>query len=175
MALLGLRKGDIHIAPHCPEWKVEAERVIVSILEHVGLSMKDIQHVGSTSIVGIPAKPILDFVIGVDDMSKRQELVTRLIEMGYDDRGLGPGSIGHLLVWEVSPLVRTQHLHIVEHDSEHWHHYTDFRDHMNCFEDDRLRLKKLKEAMIQMGVTREEYQSRKSALVEDVWQRIIAQ
>lgn len=175
MAKLGLRKGEIAICGHDPAWISEAEGIRQEILKHAGEQLLDVQHVGSTSIPGLPAKPILDLAIGVADMGDLEGLISRLREMDYVDRGLGPGSVGHLLVFEVASQVRTQHLHLVVHDSEHWLHYVLFRDHLRNDEADRLRLKALKESLMAAKVSRKEYQSAKSVFVEEVWARILDQ
>ena len=172
---LGLRKGEIMVCQHDPEWMVEAERICHKIKKQAGSQLVDIQHVGSTSIPGMPAKPILDFVVGVLDMDDLDGLVSSLVQMGYIDRGLGPGSIGYVLVFEVAEKVRTQHIHIVEHTSEHWLHYIDFRDDMRNNEDDNMRFKELKELLIRSNVNRKEYQSQKSEFVSKIWAKIIAQ
>ena len=61
----GLKKGTVRLVPHQPGWKkifaAEKERLQTA----VGAFVMDIQHIGSTAISSIPAKPIIDIGIGV--------------------------------------------------------------------------------------------------------------
>ncbi len=175
MNILGVRKGDLQLCEHQQSWADEARQICEQIIAHVGQHLVDVQHVGSTSIRDVRAKPILDFAIGVQSMSNIKELIDGLVSMNYIDRGLGPGSIGHLLVYETSPLFRTQHIHIVEHGSNYWLHYVRFRDHMNSNDADRTKLKSFKEQMHQSRADRKRYQSEKARFVEEVWKTISAQ
>jgi len=175
MMRLGLRKGEIEVYQHDPRWLAEAEKICRQILNRAGSFLINIQHVGSTSIPGLPAKPILDFAIGVEDMANLASLISSLSQMGYIDRGLGPGSIGYVLVFEVADKVRSQHIHVVEHGSEHWNHYILFRDYMRNHESDLIKLKELKESLMRDGVSRKQYQSAKSKFVDHIWACIVAQ
>ncbi len=78
MMWLGLRKDEIEIYPHDSRWLAEAEKICRQIHERAGSYLIDIQHVGSTSIPGLPAKPILDFAIGVEDMADLAGLISSL-------------------------------------------------------------------------------------------------
>jgi len=170
---LGLRKGEIRICQHDPAWLLEADQVCGEIRKLAGCYLVDVQHVGSTSVPGLPAKPILDFAIGVDDTEDLGELRSCLTAMGYLDRGLGASSIGHLLVREIEKDVRTQHVHILEHGSEHWFHYTLMRDHLISDDENRARLRDLKQELVRSEVTRAEYQRQKSLLVQELLLRIV--
>ncbi len=97
--MLGLRRHTVRLRPHDPAWADRAREVIGQIAEASGLPEHRIQHVGSTSVPGLPAKPILDIDLGivtVDDI----DIVRRLVHVGFIDRRDGEGGIGRLLVWE---------------------------------------------------------------------------
>ncbi len=79
---------------------------------------------------GLAANPILDIVIGVDHLKSVDSVVNQLVEAGFLDRGLGEGSIGHLVVRASSPDVRIVHVHIVGYDTQDWRNYVDFRDEL---------------------------------------------
>ena len=75
------------LVPYDPSWKdaFEALREVYGDILH-GYET-DIQHVGSTSIPGVPAKPILDIDIIIDDESLLPSLTLRLEQAGYEARG----------------------------------------------------------------------------------------
>ena len=68
--LLGLKRGELLISPYREEWKNLFEIKKKNIEEAIGDYIEDIQHVGSTSIPGMPAKPILDIAIAVKNFEE---------------------------------------------------------------------------------------------------------
>jgi GrpB-like predicted nucleotidyltransferase (UPF0157 family) len=77
------------IEPYNPNWKAEFER-LKKVLETALIELSsniDIQHVGSTAIPGMVAKPILDIDIIIDDKELITAIEQKLIEIGYISRG----------------------------------------------------------------------------------------
>ncbi len=65
--MIGLKRGTVQLCEHEKEWEIEAQNTIARLKEILGDVIKDIQHVGSTSILTIKAKPIIDIALAVDD------------------------------------------------------------------------------------------------------------
>ena len=65
--MIGLKRGTVRLYDHEKEWEIEAQNTISRLREILGDVIKDIQHVGSTSILSIKAKPIIDIALAVDD------------------------------------------------------------------------------------------------------------
>ena len=84
---LGLKRGELHLSPYRDEWPLlfESEKKIIEAA--VGDHVSDIQHVGSTAIVGMPAKPILDIAIAVEEFERTRVCIDPLIALGYTFRG----------------------------------------------------------------------------------------
>ena len=64
--MIGLKRGTVSLCAHEKEWETEAERTISRLKAILGDVILDIQHVGSTSIPAIQAKPIIDIAVAVD-------------------------------------------------------------------------------------------------------------
>lgn len=64
--MIGLKSGTVSLYAHEKEWEMEAERTISRLKAILGDIIRDIQHVGSTSIPAIKAKPIIDIAVAVD-------------------------------------------------------------------------------------------------------------
>ena len=64
--MLGLKRGTVSLCDHCNEWKIEANRIMTQLKDILGDFAVDVQHIGSTSIKNIKAKPIIDIAIGVN-------------------------------------------------------------------------------------------------------------
>ena len=65
--MIGLERGTVKLCEHEKEWEIEARNTIFRLKQILGDVIKDIQHVGSTSIISIKAKPIIDIAVAVDD------------------------------------------------------------------------------------------------------------
>ena len=127
-AVLGLRRGQVRVVEHDRRWSFVYALMALEISTVTGIRADRIQHVGSTSVEGLVAKPILDIALGVDDAESVDGVVRHLVEAGFIDRGVGEGSIGRLMVRESSPDVRIVHVHIVEYGTREWRAYVEFRD-----------------------------------------------
>lgn len=75
------------IEPYNPNWQTEFMELKNYLLENLyGLDL-DIQHIGSTAIPNLPAKPILDIDIIINDKSLLGEVSKRLENIGYNNKG----------------------------------------------------------------------------------------
>jgi len=129
--MLGLKRGTVQLQPHDPQWRVLAEETIRVLYDVFGDRVVDIQHVGSTAIPGIHAKPIIDIAVGMRDMKVVLPLVGVLEQRGFLYRGEDhPGQ--HLFVLGSSER-RTHHIHVAAWNSEAWNHYICFRDYLGTF------------------------------------------
>lgn len=128
--MLGLRKGTVIVAEHEPSWQQEFADEHRLLSQRIGHLVLDIQHVGSTAVPGLSAKPIIDIAIAVRDGGKVRLLRGPLIAMGYLDRGDAGQNGGYLFVKESAPQVRTHHVHVVTESDPQWRHYLLFRDRL---------------------------------------------
>ena len=132
---LGLRRGTVAVQPHDPEWEVTAQQTIAQLREILGDAAVDIQHIGSTSIKNICAKPIIDIVVGVRDFRDILGLNGVLEDNGFIFRGHDvPDQYLYVCGDEDS---RTHHIHTVIYDSEAWNNYINMRDYKQCVCQDR--------------------------------------
>ncbi|PUB11162.1 GrpB protein [Paenisporosarcina sp. OV554] len=72
---LGLTRDEVKLVPYDVEWKSEFDLVKQEIRNHTNIDGDHIQHIGSTAIVGIMAKPILDIVVGIDDIRNVEKII----------------------------------------------------------------------------------------------------
>lgn len=127
--MIGLKRGNVELAEHRIEWSAFFEREKALILDCIGNKILDIQHVGSTAVKGLLAKPIIDIALAEADYSAVQDIADQLVrKAGYMDRGDQGREGGYLLVKECEPEVRTVHLHMVAANDEQWRNYLLFRD-----------------------------------------------
>ena len=135
--MIGLERGTVEVVTYRAAWPdlFEQERRVLQ--QHIGRFVLDIQHVGSTAVPGLDAKPILDMAVAVGSVAAIPGCREPLCSLGYIDRGDGGSDGGYLFVKESAPDVRTHHLHMVSIDDPQWRRYLLFRDLLR--EDAKLR------------------------------------
>jgi GrpB-like predicted nucleotidyltransferase (UPF0157 family) len=144
---IGLKRHTVRVVAHRAEWRVLFERELRALQERIGHLVVDIQHVGSTAVFGLDAKPILDIALAVpttEDVPRLQRPLGE--ELGYVYRG-DAGDGGHLFVKESAPDIRTHHLHVVAVDDPQWREWLLFRDKLRADETLRARYAQLKRAL----------------------------
>ena len=95
----------------------------------VGDYVVAIEHIGSTAICGILAKPIIDIAVGVEKLTDGEKCVVPLENIGYEYRG-EHGIARRFYFVKGEP--RTHHLHLVEKDSDFWRSHLLFRDYLRA-------------------------------------------
>ncbi|WP_199190301.1 GrpB family protein [Cryobacterium sp. N22] len=90
-----------------------------------------IQHIGSTSVPGLAAKPIIDILVTVDDITAEEDYLDALLDAGYELRVREPR---HRLV---RTPARDVHVHLFEHDDPAVDDYLLLRDHLRSDAEDR--------------------------------------
>ena len=125
--LLGLKRGTVVLSPHCDEWHRLFEEEKARILDAIGEHVVAIEHVGSTAICGIVAKPILDLMVGIPTFEYGEKCVQPLERRGYEYKGENGVPMRHFF-GKGSP--RTRHLHMVDVNSDFWKNHLLFRDHL---------------------------------------------
>ncbi len=123
---------SVEVVPHNPQWhelfKTEAEK----IKQALGDNCVDVLHIGSTSIPGLAAKPIIDLIPVVKDITVVDEI--SLMDMGYRPRGelgmmfrrffqkIGPYEKFHVHMWEEGHAEIDKHLlfrqHLINHPGD---------------------------------------------------------
>lgn len=105
----------------------------------------DIQHVGSTAIKGIHAKPIIDIAVGMRDFSLVPDYIPVLESLGIHYRKQDVQE-QHLFVMGEGDI-RTHHIHFVEWNDAAWNNYVNFRDYLNAFPEKALEYDALKQRL----------------------------
>ena len=129
---LGLKRGTVALQPHQAAWEENAQETIKELKAVLGEVAMDIQHIGSTSIRAICAKPIIDLVIGVRDFTEIEAKIGVLEKIGVIFRGQDhPGQL-LFVKGDFEKDTRTHHIHTVIWGGTEWVNYVNFRDYLNA-------------------------------------------
>ena len=130
MTTLGLSRGKVKLLLYQPGWKVLFVREKKRLKRALGDLAVDIQHVGSTSIPQMTAKPIIDINVGVTSLKTTKAIIHKLTKLGYHylpDRGI-PDT--RLFLAHGSDRMRTFYLHLTTYAGEEWNKQLFFRDYL---------------------------------------------
>lgn len=133
--MIGLKRGTVKLCEHEKEWEIEAQNTISRLSKILGNVAKDIQHVGSTSILSIKAKPIIDIAVAVDDFNDILAFEKELKDDGFYYRP--QVELGEQLLfasgsfYEGTGDLQTHFIHVVRTNSMDWINYINFRDYLN--------------------------------------------
>lgn len=122
---LGLESGTVRVVPYDPAWPelfaAEAARIAAALQ---GLPL-GLEHMGSTGVPGLAAKPVVDILAGRPPGSAAAPYVEALVRAGYAHRG-EQGIPGREFFRRGDP--RAYHLHLAEEGSDPWRTPLAFRD-----------------------------------------------
>ncbi len=122
---------EVELVPHNPEWSQLADEEAKQILEQLSIPVIGIYHIGSTSIPGIKAKPILDFVMEVADLDEIIRSAEALEELGYLSKG-EYGIPGRQFFTKDTNGERSHHLHVFQKGHPDIERHLVFRDFLRA-------------------------------------------
>ncbi len=165
---LGLQYGTVRLTEARSEWAAIARRLAERIRDALGGSALAVEHVGSTAVPGLAAKPIVDLAVGVRDVSP-EAVEEPLAELGYQYRGDAGDQGGLVFVLEERPRHRVAHVHVVEYGGAQWERYLAFRDLLQAHAPARAAYERAKTALARkFGNDRKAYTAAKDAVVRDL-------
>ena len=138
---LGLKRGTVQLEPHDKQWDEAAIQTIKNLKSILGDDAVDIQHIGSTAIPAIKAKPIIDIAVGVTDFEKI---------MSYNEQFYRGSDVENQILYVMGDMekdIRTHHIHVVKWNGTEWRNYIHFRDYLNDNENMALQYQKVKEEL----------------------------
>ena len=171
-ATVGERKpwnNTIHLAEYDPTWPLEYTRLEKQIYESLGDNIVLLEHVGSTSVPGLSAKPIIDMLLVVADSSDEPSYVEPLEGKGYTLRIREPDWHEHRLL--KSPDV-DGNLHVFSVGCGEIEQMVLFRDWLRDHPEDRLLYEEAKrELAARTWKYRQNHADAKSEVVHDILAR----
>ena len=160
---------DVALHVYDPRWPVifVAERgCLLSLFPQ----MAAIEHIGSTAVEGLSAKPIIDMMAGVASMDVARSLATPLCQSGYTTSAEFNASLTDrqwFMRWADGH--RTHHLHVVVHEGAVWQGRLKFRDALRGDAELAVQYLQLKQRLAtEHAHDREAYTAAKTAFIQSV-------
>jgi GrpB-like predicted nucleotidyltransferase (UPF0157 family) len=149
-------------------WPALYERVAAEIRRALGATALHLEHVGSTSVAGLPAKPVIDIDLTVAD-SRDESYVAPLEALGYDLLIREPSWHEHRMLRLDNPRVN---LHVFSPDCPELVRHVLFRDWLREHPDDRKLYAEAKHRSRRGVITTADYNLRKEPVIREIYERV---
>ncbi len=127
--MIGLKRGTVDVVPYALDWGPAFQKEALLLRKALGQAALAIEHIGSTAIPGMPAKPIIDLMVAVADLAKSRQLIPLLEDAGYDHRPHDCVPDRHFFA-KGEDGERTHHLSMADASSTFWRCQMSFRDYL---------------------------------------------
>ena len=123
-----MKTRKVVVLPYREEWKADFEKISRELRAALKDLAIEIEHVGSTSVEGLSAKPCIDIDVVIEDYSVFDAVVDRLASIGY----IHEGDLGikgrEAFKYSDKPHLESHHLYVCPQDSEELRRHVAFRD-----------------------------------------------
>jgi GrpB-like predicted nucleotidyltransferase (UPF0157 family) len=172
--MLGLDRKSVELVPHQAEWKSLFESEASLLRETLGNYAVAIEHIGSTAVSALEAKPIIDILVGVRKLEDAEKCIAPLSEIGYEYRGES-GISGRFYFRKGTADVSTHHLNVALMTGDFWRSHLLFRDYLRRHADVAQSYGKLKrELALKHKGNRPAYTEAKADFIERVLEKAAA-
>lgn len=137
----------IQVVPYNPAWPEMFEAEAARIKQALGENCIEVYHIGSTSVPGLPAKPVIDMIPVVKDITKVDAANEAMKALGYEPQG--EFGIPFRRYFQKGGDSRTHHVHIFEQGSPEIERHLKFRDWMRSHPEDACAYAELKQQLAQ--------------------------
>lgn len=125
------------VVPYDEKWKIEYEKIKSELYAVLDGIIVVIEHIGSTSVKGLSAKPIIDISIVIQDYNSFEVVKNRLEQVGYTHEGDLGAKERHAFKYTDKPHLMKHHLYVCPQYSEALKVHIAFRDYLRSAPKDR--------------------------------------
>lgn len=170
--MYGMRRDNLVLLPHDPSWEDDFFTEKARIASSLADSSVAIEHVGSTSIPTVHAKPILDLAILCAE-NGTTPVIQALTGLGYEYRGRYGDQIGHYYAVLDHGLVRLCQAHIYSEKTTDWFSKITFRDVLRENAELALEYNQCKLGLVKIATNKLEYAEMKSKWLDTFIVKIV--
>jgi GrpB-like predicted nucleotidyltransferase (UPF0157 family) len=164
-------RAPVEVFDYDPRWPKMFDGEKTLILKALGNKAVSIEHIGSTAVPGLGAKPIIDIMVGVRLLSDARRCIRPLERIDYEYVPEYEASIPDRRYFRKGPNEPNKHyhLHMVEYDSEFWKRQLFFRDYLRTHPKAASEYFKLKKQLaVKYHLDREGYTEAKTSFITSI-------
>lgn len=167
-----MKTTNVIVLPYDRAWKTAFEDIKKEIERVIGDLIIGIEHVGSTSVEGLSAKPIIDIDVVIKDYSVFETIVQKLETIGYTHEGDLGIKDREAFKYSDKPHLQKHHLYVCPQYSEELHRHVIFRDYLKNNREAVQKYSLAKEtAAKRFPCDIEKYIEYKSPCIEELYER----
>lgn len=165
-----MKTAKVIVLPYNENWKADFEKIKAEIENAIGQLIVSVEHVGSTSVIGLSAKPCIDIDVVIKDYSVFDAVVSSLAEIGY----IHEGDLGikdrHAFRYTDKQHLQTHHLYVCPQYSAELHRHITFRNFLRSNPDAVEKYSRVKETAAQLFPDNiDKYIEYKSPCIEEMY------
>lgn len=145
-----MRTVKVTVLPYNEGWRSDFEKIKNELENAIGDMVIAIEHVGSTSVQGMSAKPCIDIDVVIKDYSVFDIIVGKLADIGY----IHEGDLGikdrEAFKYTDKPHLQSHHLYVCPQYSAELHRHITFRDYLRTHPEAANEYSKVKEKAAQL-------------------------
>lgn len=128
--MIGLTRETVQLHAYDPAWAMVGQTICDRIQQALGLLAVDVAHVGSTSVPGLCAKPIIDIAVAVHSFDA--QIVERMECAGFIHRPANDNDTQRFFIIGQGEWIES-HIHVVKHMSMEWRNYLNYKAYLSAF------------------------------------------
>ena len=140
-----MKTKRVIVLPYDPTWQTDFETIKKELQDVIGTLVIGIEHVGSTSVVGMSAKPCIDIDVIIGDYTVFDAVVQALQAIGYTHEGDLGIKEREAFKYTDKPHLQTHHLYVCPQSSRELHRHITFRDYLRTHPDAAAKYSRIKE------------------------------
>jgi GrpB-like predicted nucleotidyltransferase (UPF0157 family) len=162
----------VSVVSYDASWPARYERESKRVLAALGSLALDIEHIGSTSIDGVAAKPTIDILVGAHGLEIPTHVMNQMAQVGYEYRG-ELGVPGRRYFRKGDRYPRDFNVHIVVWRERLWNDYLAFRDYLRDYPERAQEYSDLKQQILSSagGATMPNYAAGKEPFIAETLRR----
>jgi len=167
-----MKTKKVVVLPYDPNWKTAFERIRQELENILGDLALRIEHVGSTSVEGLCAKPIIDIDIVISDYSVFDSVIDRLALLGYTHEGDLGIKGREAFKYTNKPHLQKHHLYVCPQDSQELRRHVTFRDYLRSHPDAAEKYGEIKKTAARLFPEDiDGYMAHKAHCIEELYRR----
>jgi len=169
----GLKTKEVIVEEYSSDWEAEFRRIEASLNSKLCGKVLAIEHVGSTSVRGLAAKPIIDIDVVIEDSSYFDDVRSSLELLGYRYEGDLGISGRESFKYEGEATFMQHHLYVCAQDSSELKRHLTFREHLREDKDDREAygsIKKLAARLYPRNI--DAYIETKAPIIKEIYRKL---
>ena len=167
-----MKTKAVIVVPYDPLWITEFEKLRSFLVSVLGASIVEIHHVGSTSVEGLAAKPILDIDIEIKSLDDFDTIKEKLALVGYRHEGDLDIPGREAFKYDTTSFM-AHHLYVCASDALELKRHLAFRNHLRTHPNDRDAYGEIKlNAARNHPTDIDAYMREKSAIIEAIYQKL---